>query len=278
MAPLYIFVNGPAYNTFNYGRWNFYSNSYTPTVKMDGLASGYSPSGFASAIDNRLAVPSYVDIDVEMVGDASGGTAYISITAEQEPSETYPVKVWCAIIEDHDMATGTGWGGYTNMEMMWLPRAFPMGTQGQAVSFTGPYPETVNVTGSYTLNPVEHQFDNLNVVTFVQYSTGTRECLNAHYMDLPDTATGIYGEEGANPSVTVLSAGPNPSTGLVTIDCQLPSDVTGTVQIFDITGRVVETFPAEGTVHTEIEESGVYFVHLNTSSGELVRRQLTIIR
>lgn len=241
------------------------------------MAASYNPSAYAAAINGRLAVPSYMDIDVNMVGDASGGTAYISVTAEQEPSQSYPIKVWCIITEDHDMA-GTGWGGYTGQEMMYLPVAWPLGTQGQTLNFTGPYPQTISVSGDYTLNPSAHTFDNLNVATWVQYSTGTRECLNADYMDLPDTATGVYGDETGYSPVTMLTAGPNPSTGSVTINCGLPADVTGTVSIFDITGRVVDTFPAAAAIQTQLQESGVYFVHLSTTSGELVRRQLTVVR
>ncbi|MBN2586116.1 MAG: T9SS type A sorting domain-containing protein [Candidatus Fermentibacteraceae bacterium] len=278
MSPLYLFYNGPASCSFCSGRFSFYGVTVTPTVKIDGLASSSAPSAYTSTINNRLAVPCYFDIDVNMVGDASGGTAYISVTAEQEPSQTYPIKVWCVITEDHDMATESGWGGYTGMEMMWLPRAYPLGAQGQLLNFTGPYPQTLSVAGDYTLNPAAHQFDNLNVTTFVQYASGSRECLNADFMDLPDTATGIYGDETGYPPVPVLSAGPNPTTGAVTIDCSLPAEVTGTVQIFDITGRVVEIFPAQGTIETEIRESGVYFVLLNTTSGELVRQQITVIR
>ncbi len=244
---------------------------------MDGQASSYSPTAYATAISNRLAVPSYIDIDVNMVGDASGGTAYISVTAEQEPAQTYPIRVWCVITEDHDMATGTGWGGYTGDEMMWLPRAWPLGTSGQLLTFTGPYPQTLNVSGDYTLNPAEHQFDNLNVATYVQYYSGTRECLNASYMDLPDTATGISGDESSAAPMAVMNVGPNPTTGSVNINCALPTDVTGTVQIFDISGRVVESVPAQSSITTELEESGVYFVRLSTSSGDLIRRKLTVV-
>ncbi|OPL18189.1 MAG: hypothetical protein AVO35_06700 [Candidatus Aegiribacteria sp. MLS_C] len=219
-----------------------------------------------------------MDIDVTMVGDASGGTAYISVTAEEEPSQTYPIKVWCVITEDHDIAAGTGWGGYTNMEMMWLPRAWPLGTQGQALNFTGPYPQTLSVAGDYTLDPSQHQFDNLNVTTFVQYTSGTRECLNADHMDMPDTATGVYGDEEGYSPVTLLTAGPNPSNGAVTISCGLPAGVAGTVRVFDITGRIVNSFPAGDAVETQLAESGVYFVHLSTTGGESVRRQITVIR
>jgi hypothetical protein len=203
--------------------------------------------------------------------------AYISVTAEQAPALTNPIKVYSVILEDHEIA-GPSWGGYNNMEMMWIPVAYPLGNYGQLLNFTGPYPQTISVAGSYTLNPTAHPFENLNVATFVQYASGTKECLNANFMDLPDTATGVYGDETSSASTAVMTAGPNPSDGYFTINCLLPAEETGTVQIFDISGRIVESFPADGAISTSIEESGVYFVQMSTSSGEIVRHQLTVIR
>ena len=249
----------------------------TPTVKIDGLAASYNPSAYASAINARLAVPAYIDFDINFVGDASGGMAYYSITAEQEPAQAYSIKVWSAILEDHEMANSS-WGGYNGQEMMWIPVAYPLGSQGQVLNFTGPYPQTISVAGSYTLNPSLHPFQNLNVATFVQYASGTREVLNANFMDLPDSATGIYGDETSSASVAVLNVAPNPSTGYFSINCLLPAEETGTVQVFDITGRVVESFPADEAASAFIEESGVYFVHLTTSTGEIIKRRLSIIR
>ncbi len=273
-----MFLNGPAANSFNSGRWNFYSLTYTPTVRIDGLTASYTPSTYAAAINNRLAVPAYIDFDINYVGDASGGMAYISVTAEQEPAQTYPIKVYSVILEDHEIAS-SAWGGYSGQEMMWIPVAYPLGSQGEYLSFTGPYPQTISVAGSYTLNPSVHPFNNLNVATFVQYTSGTREVLNANFMDLPDTPTGIFGDEtGFIPATALLTVGPNPSDGNISINCLLPAEETGTVQVFDIAGRVVESFPADGVTSAFIEESGVYFVQLITSGGEMIKRQLTIIR
>ncbi len=273
-----MFFNGPAASAYNSGRFNFYSAGSTPTVKIDGLNASYTPSSYSAAINNRLAVPAYIDFDINFVGDASGGTAYYSITAEQQPALTVPIRVWSVILEDHEMA-GAGWGYYTGMELMWIPVAYPLGSTGRILNFTGPYPQTISVAGDYVLNPGQHPFENLNVVTFVQYASGgSKEVLNSNFMDLPDTATGIYGDETMSSSTAVLTAGPNPSNGYLSINCLLPAEETGTVQVFDIAGRIVESFPATETTDTYIEESGVYFVQLTTSSGDLVRRQLTVIR
>ncbi len=107
-------------------------------MKIDGLAASATPSTYAAAINNRLSVPSYIDIEVNCVGNASGGTAYISVTAEQEPPAG-TIKVWSNILEDHEIATGA-WGGYNGQEMMWIPVAWPLTTNGSVLNFTGPIP------------------------------------------------------------------------------------------------------------------------------------------
>lgn len=277
LAPLYLFYNGPASNGFNSGRFSFYGVSATPTVKIDGLAASYNPSTYPGSIDSRLAVPSYIDIEVEIYGDASSGNVTINVTAEQEPEETYPIRVYSVINEDHETAT-SAWGGYSGQEMMWIPQEFPLGNTGDLIEFTGPYPQTVSVSGDYDLDPITQPFSNLSIATFVQYASGTRECLNAHYMDLPDTNTGVHGGGTHSPQTPILTAGPNPSSGFVTVDCLLPSSQTGTVRIFDTAGRVVESFPAEGSTSTQLSECGVYFVVLNTSGGDVVRERLTVVK
>lgn len=271
-----MFHNGPASCSYNSGRQSFYGITATPTVKIDGLTAGSSPSGYATAINNRLAVPSYIDIDVDMIGDASGGTAYISVTAEQAPPSG-TIKVWSVVLEDHEIAT-SAWGGYSGMEMMWIPVANPV--NGTVLNFTGStYPQTIEVSGNYTLNPSLHPFNNLNVATYVQLSTGTKEVLNASFIDLPDTSTGIY-DEGTYPVVTssVLNAWPNPTTGTFAVSSFIPEGTTGTVEIFDITGRSIEHFSAGAVQSMNIEETGVYFIRLSTSSGEVIRKQVAVVR
>lgn len=274
MCPNYLFYNGPEGNT---SRFSFYSVSATPTVKIDGLASGYSPGGYATAINNRLAVPSYIDIDVDYIGNASGGTAYVTVTAEQAPPSG-TIKVWSNILEDHEIAT-SAWGGYNGQEMMWIPVAWGLGTNGQVLNFTGPYPQTLSVQGNYTLNPTTDIFNNLNTSTWVQLSTGTKEVLNAHFQDLPDTASGTYEEGSADMQDNAfLSAWPNPSSGAFSVVAQIPQGVTGSVEIFDVSGRTVASFDAGSSTTMNIDEPGVYFLRLTTSTGEVVNRQIAVVR
>ncbi len=116
------------------------------------------------------------------------------------------------------------------------------------------------------------------MVTFVQSTTGTKEVMNAHYMDLPDTATGVYEDETTPVSGSAqLLVGPNPTSGYLSIGALLPDGVTGTVSIYDMQGRIIDSFDAVGPETEYLDETGVYFVRLETSSGEVVTRRCTVI-
>ena len=160
-----------------------------------------------------------------------------------------------------------------------MPVAWPLGINGQVVTFSGPYPQTVQLMGNYTLKPSLHEFDNLNVVTFVQLGAGTREVLNAHHMDLPDTTVGIY--EDHTPPVggsAFLHVGPNPSNGTFSVTSVVPDGQTGTISVFDLSGKTVQSFSGGGVSYAVIEETGLYFVRLVTSGGIVVNRQIAVVR
>jgi len=214
---------------------------------------------------------------VNCIGDATGGTAYVTVTAEQAPPSG-TIKVWSNILQDHEIAT-SAWGGYNGQEMMWIPIARPLGLNGQVLNFTGPYPQTLAVQGDYTLSPSSHIFNNLNVSAWVQLTTGNKEVLNASFGDLPDTASGVYEEGSAQVTDTaILGAWPNPSAGAFSIASQLPQGATGTIEIFDVSGRSVDVFEAGAIQSMNIEEPGVYFIRLTTSTGEVVNRQVAVVR
>lgn len=222
-------------------------------------------------------MPSYVAIDVNCVGDETGGTAYISVTAEQDLDTG--VKLWSAILEDHEIANSS-WGGYNGKEMMWIPEVFPTPTSGTVLNFTGPYPQTIDIEGTYTLNTSQHPFNNLNFAVIVQgyESNEEKEVFNAYFETMPITS-GVTGETSAAFSdAAVLSAWPSPSTGAFSIASQIPQGTTGTVEVFNISGRLIERFSAGSTMPVEVEESGVYLIRMTTSSGEIRNSQVAVIR
>jgi len=277
VAPLYMFYNGPASNSFNSGRFSFYSVGYTPDNMFDGQDYSYSPGTYASSIAERLAEPCHLEIVADPIGNASGGTAYFAFTAEEDLEPSGSLKAYAVIIEDHEIAS-SDWGGYSGDEMMWIPVAFPLGTNGTTISYGG-YPQTVYAEGNYTLDPTEEIFNNLRLVTWVQETSGSKEVMNAHYMDLPDTAAEVYGTYGGiNPAEAALTVGPNPAMGQMSIGTVLPDGVSGSVSVYDMQGRLVHTLPAGGQTVTDVEEPGVYFVRLTTSTGEAITRQCTVLK
>ena len=243
---------------------------------MDGSSASYNPSTYASTVAARQAIPSYIDIDVTASGSFEAGTLYIDVTAEQAPSAGDPIRIWSVIIEDHEIANSSWGSGYNGQEMMWIPIAYPLSNIGQILPFTGPYPQTLQVQGDYVLNPTAHPYDNLNVVTLVQYAASANKAvLNAHYTNL-GVLTGIGQEPESSEIRHTMEA--NPVTGSAVFGCLIPGDGSGTVTVFDISGRVVASVPAQETVSVDVTESGVYFARLTDSSGESVLQQFTVIR
>jgi hypothetical protein len=177
------------------------------------------------------------------------------------------------------MTASPAYGYYEGQELMWEPRAWPCGATGQVVTFTGPYPQTLTVTKAYALSPADMNFSNLDGVAYVQMSTGTLEVLNASFVDLPDTNTGIF-EDGSAPAsdAAQLSVGPNPTAGEIGIYSALPAGASGTIAVFDLYGRIIDEFAAGGAVILEMEATGVYFVRLRTGLGQTITRSCTVIR
>ena len=278
IAPMILFANGPAGNAFNSARDALYNWGYTPTFQVDGINQriGWSQSIVQGYINARLAVPCYLDISVTFNGNASGGTATYILTAEQDLGAS-PLKLYSAIVESGDIASGA-YGYYSGQTLAWEPRAWPAGSSGTTVNFTGPYPQTVIVEKPYTLIPSEHNFDNLDVVSFVQLTTGNHEVMNAHFMDLPDSGTGVYDSQTGIGGFADVSISSNPNSGQFSISTELPSGTTGTISIYDINGRIVGEFDADGIQPVTLEETGVYFVQLVTNAGELVTERCTVVR
>lgn len=279
IAPQILFANGPGASAYVTARDALYGWNATPTFQINGSGQqlGWSQSSVQNLINNQLSLPCHVEIDMNIVGDASGGTAYYTVTIEQDPGVTGVVKIWSAIVESHEIA-GSAYGVYNGQELMWEPRAWPMGSSGTVIDITGPYPKTIDVSGTYTLDPTLHTFDNLEVVTYVQANTGTHAVLNASFEDLPDTATGIGDLEGAAFGSLSINAWPNPSTGTVNVGTLLPGGDSGQVSIYNTAGRLVARFDAGGVTPVAIDESGVYFARLEASGSEAVLTRFTVVR
>ncbi|MBN2586466.1 MAG: T9SS type A sorting domain-containing protein [Candidatus Fermentibacteraceae bacterium] len=272
MAPVIVFYNGPGASGFGNLLIGYYGTGYTPSFFCDGVWEriGWSQSACQSAINSQLAVPSYVDIDVTIGGDDSSGVVYYNIIAERDLQPGTFVRLLSAFVESGIVANSS-WGGYNGQTVNWIPRLAPLGNSGITLDFQGPYPETLSVQGQYTINPAWN-FDNIGIVTFViDYSD--KEVYNAFYAE--DLGS-IMGIESAEPELE-MTVGPNPCGGAFSVSCNIPDGVTGRLDVFDLSGRMVLSSESSlaGFV---IEQSGLYFVRLTTSEGTVVTRSVAVTR
>ncbi|MCK5132042.1 MAG: T9SS type A sorting domain-containing protein [Candidatus Sabulitectum sp.] len=111
-------------------------------------------------------------------------------------------------------------------------------------------------------------------MTYIQKSSGNKEVLNAHFACL--SGTGVTSDIQVCNSV--LSTWPNPTTGAFTVSSHVPLGTTGTVDIFDIAGRSVGQFNAGLVQNMSIDDPGVYYIRLTTSSGEVSRSQIAVVK
>jgi len=163
--------------------------------------------------------------------------------------------------------------------MMWIPVVAPTATSGTVLNFTGPYPQTIDLQGNYTLNPSSHPIDNLNIGVIVQgyQSNDVKEVFNAYFNPLVYTGIEDSGSASIDGGAT-LTAWPNPSSGPFSVSSYVPQGITGTVEIFDVSGRSVERFQAGSLLNMTLEEPGIYFLRLTTDQGEVINQQMTVIR
>jgi hypothetical protein len=272
MAPLILFYNGPGASGFGNILINYYGTGYTPSFFCDGVWEqiGWSQTACQNAINSRLNVPSYLDIDVTIGGDESSGVVYYNIIAEQDLQPGTLIRMLSAVVESGIIANSS-WGGYNGQKVNWIPRMAPLGNSGITLDFQGPYPETLSVQGQYTIDPAWN-FDNMGIVAFV-IDYQDKEVYNAFYADDLGSIMGI----GSAEAELELIVGPNPSGGAFSAACTMPDGMTGTLDVFDLSGRKVLSSESSDASFI-IEQSGLYFVRLTTSDGAVVTRSVAVTR
>ncbi len=255
-------------------RWTFYNVTGVPTIKVDGILSGYP--NIQAAFNSRSAVPCHLDIHVAR-NPISGTTGEISIRmiAEQDLQAAATLRVFAILVEDNVPGAGL-WAG---SEFMQAFRDNLFGTAGSEVSFSAPYPDTVYASAQYSLNP-DWNVNELRLVTFVQEYAGApnKEVMNAHFADFLDLQTGI-GEcpseeiEGAVMSVV------NPSRGFLSIALELPSGSAGHLQVYDLGGRIVAERAVGCSSDIGIDlDTGMYLVRFSCDDGSVTTAQAVVMR
>lgn len=250
-----------------------YGVSSVPYLIFDGVLVSAAPL-LENHFNARLSVPAYISIVVARNGDETSGNVSIRIIAEQEPQwqEGTVMMVWPILVEDN--IPGVGYWANSYFEQAFRDNL--LGYYGQQVSFSAPYPDTVFVDAEYTVAP-SWNANELYLATFLQcaYQQSDHEVPNAHWQKFLDIPQGV--DEGFVPFGPVLNVSPNPGAGVFQVGTILPEGATGTLQVFDISGRLVTSFPAGGTDGFTLDASGVYIVRLLTSDGASVSRTIAVV-
>lgn len=266
-----IYLANPTEQTVRKAQYGVQS---VPYLIFDGIQVSAAPS-LENHFNNRLNTPASIDILVARNGDEAAGAVSIRIIAEQEPQwqEATVMRVWPILVEDN--VPGTGYWAGSVFEQAFRDNL--LGPYGEVVEFTGPYPDTIFVDAEYVVAP-SWDANNLFLATFLQcsYQQGDHEVPNADWQKFMDIPQGV--EDGFTPFGPVLTVTPNPGSGVFTALSLLPEGSTGTLQVFDIAGRTLLTFPAGGQTGFSLDGSGVYFVRLVADTGESVTRTIAVVR
>ena len=256
-------------------RKSFYGVNAVPWIQFDGVIKATtSASGLNNAFNTRTAVPTDLSIFVARNGDDQTGTVSVGLVAESELSTTAPIRLFATLVEDDVPGAGYWAGDYFYQAF----RDNLFGTAGPLVEFTGPYPDTVYFEAEYDIT--DWVPDNLHLATFVQeYSSADKEVINARYDKFMDLQTGIEGG-WLMPQSPQMELGPNPSSGSLSVTPLLPEGGTGTISVYDVSGRrVAESRALNGVPRGfQLQASGVYLVRLSTESGASTTCTAAVIR
>jgi hypothetical protein len=242
------------------GRRGFYSINGVPALKIDGF---YPSLGY---VDFSLSVAT--DVDVTITGLYDGGTRTgdfsVMVTAgAAPPAGTY--KLFVTLTED---PTVNAYGTFYDT----MRQAYP-NYNGTSLTFTGPYPQTIQVDGSFGLDnlnesgPYAGQMENYveancRLVAWVQDITVQRKVQNSDNVYV--TELGDLTDAPANaPALMAMGANyPNPFNPTTAIPVKVAETSSALLQIVGVDGRVIRT------LHSGELAAGDYEFSWNGADGE----------
>jgi hypothetical protein len=264
--------NGDPYYQFNVGeatqRNNYYGNSYTPHLYVDGNIDGQEQYGsWPALIDNESA--NFSTLAMSLSGDynpdTDTGIVNVQIIVEQNPGLNN-LKLRVALTESGiqwNAPNGIRVHNQTFRDMM--PNA-----GGQGVTLVEG--DTLNYSFTFvTRNPVNAS--NCQLIAFVQ-SDQNRNILQAARIDVSELhPTGIEDSPNMPQVFSVAQNYPNPFNAKTLINFNLPLAGQVAVNIYSITGQLVETLDGYFEAGNQSilwdaskATSGIYFYKI--SSGD----------
>lgn len=165
----------------NNTRRYYYGVNATPTFKCDGSGCSTSQSAVVSSINNRLAVPSLIWLDLEAT--LNGGNLDVTCTAVSDVNISGNVTLHLVLMERYVFLTSPN-GQNNHYHPM-----VDMAPDGNGQTFSSTAGDTTHFYGSFPMSP-SWDIENLDMACFVQNNT-SREVLQAHCEVVPVDFPGL---------------------------------------------------------------------------------------
>lgn len=252
--------------------YNDGGSTYAPAIMLDRkhITDDPGPVFFPSTnttpglIDQRLAAPAFISVNIHGTFDPSSKTLDLTVSGEtvgEVVEDNLRLSVY--IMEDGLINSQQGaTGNYTHNCVM-RDAISGGGAWGDANVVSNTTGATYSKTYSYTVNS-SWVVENLTIIAFVNNhdasDVNNRAILNANSVKLTDLTTGI-----SDNNETGTAIYPNPATDMLNV---ISENAISKVEVFNVQGQLVKA--TNGTVSSlSISDlnSGVYFVKVITDKG-----------
>jgi len=279
------FYNSTAYQKiYNYpppywlsGTWYF----ATPWLWVDGNKSAaYVTNTWANHINQRLQVPSDLDIHISRTGGHEGSSLDMQIEVNNTGSNSVTGKLHCVLTENGiQWSAPNGQQIHNHVPRIWWP-------DQNGMSLTIPSGNGTTIPVNWTLQTAWNP-DSLWVVAYLQSNTmqpdSTIEIYQGATMKVSDLTTGIPNHENETvQDYHLFQNYPNPFNPTTTIQFGLPENAHVQIELFNLAGQKVATllndYKQAGYHSIDFDgsglASGVYFYSIHAGEFKQVRKMI----
>lgn len=264
----------------------YYPITFVPSIRMDGphAPAQTNPTAYENLYQQRRAIASRVDLELGGTYDPGPRTGQVKATVIAQQSLPGAWRLRIAITEsDIHYNAPNGINIHDHVFRRFVPD-----TTGTAMTFGGPFPDTVTVSLPFTVSAAWAEM-NVSLIAFLQ-EQGSREIEQGAALavpDLPVVAVG-GGETPAAPALDRLEPlSPNPFAHGGRIRFELARGGQALLTVHDPAGRLVRVMvdAALGAGHHSAAwdgldgagrpvGSGVYLIRLTGPSATVTRKVL----
>jgi hypothetical protein len=266
-------------------RRQYYGVGSVPRVQMDGpdRPSPMSPTGYGALYQDHKAIPSAATLEmaVDFDGVTHEGTVEVSATVDAALPGDWRLRIALIQMSIHYEAPN----GIDEHDHVF--RRFVGGPEGTAVSFDGPFPQTIVVTLPFTVD-ADWPDEDMRLVALLQNDDDQWIDQGAITGLQPAVSTEPPGEV-LPPRAVIHAVLPSPFTPRTAVSFTTTTPGRVRIAVYDATGRqrrvLVDAYLDAGA-HTAAWDGrddaeraiapGVYFVRLDDATGTSTRRAILV--